>query len=153
MNESEENRAAEVLGLLSRQRELYGKLRNLALTQKELVGRGDPEMLLKVLANRQKIINQLTLVDSQLGPIRQNWKQIAQGFNEVQRCQVNMLVDEVKKSIEDILTRDRDDVEKLTEKKEELAVELKKVRTCRQMSGVYQGSGGTEVSRYCDVGG
>ncbi|MBN2841724.1 MAG: hypothetical protein JXM68_01455 [Sedimentisphaerales bacterium] len=152
-DESGKNMAVEVLTLLARQKELYGRLRNLAFTQRELVLRSDPEMLLKVLANRQKIINQLTLVDTQLRPIRESWQEIASGFSEVQRKQVNVLVDDVKKCIEEILSRDKDDSEKLEEKKEEIAVELKKVRTCRQMSKVYQNVVDAGSSKYCDVGG
>ncbi len=151
--EKNEFSADEVIGLLTRQRELYGRLKGLAYMQRELVENNDPEMLLKVLANRQKIINQLTAVDKQLKPIRANWKEVSGKFSELERQRVNMLVDEVKKTIEEILSRDKADTDALTVKKDQVATELKKVRTCRQMSNAYQSAPSSNSSRYFDIGG
>ncbi len=147
------NNSAEVIDLLEQQRDLYGRLRGLANMQQELVENDNPELLLKVLANRQKIINQLALVDKQLKPIRNQWQEISAQFSALERQRVNILVDEVKKTIEEILSRDKADTDVLTAKKDQIATELKKVRTCRQMSNVYQNATGPNDSKYFDIGG
>lgn len=149
-----EYNSAEVIQLLSKQRELYNKLKTLAYMQRELVEKSNPELLLKVLGSRQKIINQLVAVDSKLKPIRERWKAIAENFDEKERLEVNRLVDDVKVILEDIMSRDRQDAETLTAKKDLMATELKKVRTCKQMNNAYKTTvGGTGGSKYCDIGG
>ena len=145
--------SSDVIALLVKQRDLYSKLKALAFMQRELVERSNPELLLKVLGNRQKIINQLTAIDSKLKPIREKWKVISEGFNDNERAEVNKLVDDVKRILEDIMTRDKQDTETLTEKKNQIANELKKVRTCKQMNNAYKSTVNTGGSRYFDIGG
>ena len=142
-----------VITLLTRQRDLYLRLKDLAYRQRELVDKSDPEMLLKVLANRQRIIDQLSIIDRQLRPIREDWQKISDGFSNSDRNSVNLLVDQVKKTIEEILHRDKKDTETLTSKKNEIAVELKKTRTGRQMGKAYQSTVNISASKYCDIGG
>ena len=145
--------AEKVILLLTRQRDLYLRLKDLAYRQRELVDSSDPELLLKVLANRQRIIDQLSLTDRQLRPIRENWQKVSESFSDIQRNNVSLLIDQVKNTIEDILNRDKKDTETLTNKKNEIAVELKKARTGRQMGKVYQAAGKVSESKYCDIGG
>ena len=52
--------ADTLIALLNRQRMLYDQLKDLAARQTELVDGSDPESLLKVLAARQRLIDQLT---------------------------------------------------------------------------------------------
>ena len=145
--------ANHIITLLSRQRDLYLRLKDLAYKQRELVDKSDPEMLLKVLANRQRIIDQLSIIDRQLRPIREDWKKVSDSFSDNERNNVNLLIEQVKSTIEDILNRDKKDTETLTSKQQEIAVELKKARTGKQMGKAYQSTVNYTESKYCDIGG
>ncbi len=151
--EQQQAAAEKVVSLLTRQRDLYLRLKDLAYSQRKLVDKSDPEMLLKVLANRQRIIDQLSLIDRQLRPLREDWQKISGCFSDAQRNNVNLLIDQVKNTIEDILNRDKKDTETLTYKKNEIAIELKKARTGRQMGKAYQSTVNVSESKYCDIGG
>ena len=78
---------AHLIHLLTQQRLLYRQLRELAQKQSSLVDGSNPEMLLRVLAGRQRIIDRLGAMDRELRSIREQWQQIAKTLPESQRQQ------------------------------------------------------------------
>ena len=142
----------ELVQLLSEQKNLYQQLHNLACQQTVLVDGKDPEMLLKVLAARQRLINRLTVIDQKLKPMRQNWDEIFRSLREEEQQQVQQLVDSVKQILGDILQRDQRDTEKLNACKAEVAGEIKNVNTGRRMNNLYtQNDQHVNRSRYFDM--
>ena len=55
----------KLIQLLSQQRLLYRQLKDLANKQSSLVDGRDPEMLLRVLASRQRLIDKLSVIDKE----------------------------------------------------------------------------------------
>ncbi len=68
--------AEEVLVLLRRQAQLYGRLEALAETQKSLVTGDDVGPLLSLLAERQKLSDALMQVAGRLAPVRRSWASV-----------------------------------------------------------------------------
>jgi len=87
---------AHLIHLLTQQRLLYRQLRELAQKQSSLVDGNNPEMLLRVLAGRQRIIDHLGGIDRDLKPIRAQWQQIAKTLPPSQRQEAQQLVEEVQ---------------------------------------------------------
>ena len=75
----------KLIELLTQQSLLYRQLQELAQKQTDLVNGSDPEMLLKILAARQRLIDRLAAVDRQLQPIRDDWTTVSQSLNPSQR--------------------------------------------------------------------
>ena len=84
---------AHLIHLLTQQRLLYRQLRELAQKQSSLVDGSNPEMLLRVLAGRQRIIDRLGAIDRGLKPIREQWQQIAKTLPRSERQQAQQLVE------------------------------------------------------------
>ena len=76
-----------LIDLLTQQRLMCRQLRELAQKQSELVDGKNPEMLLRVLAGRQRIIDRLAVIDKELKPIRQAWEAVSEGLPAGQREQ------------------------------------------------------------------
>ncbi|MBI9017091.1 MAG: hypothetical protein JEZ07_07520 [Phycisphaerae bacterium] len=144
--------AEEIILLLTQQDDLYRQLHELACQQTVLVDGKNPEMLLKVLASRQRLINKLTAIDQKLKPIRNNWDELFLSLNPQQKRQVQQLVDSVKQTLGDIIQRDKCDTEKLHACKDQVASQIRNVNTGRQMNNIYaQGSTNVTRSRYLDL--
>lgn len=95
---------SHLIHLLTQQRLLYRQLRELAQKQSGLVDGSNPEMLLRVLATRQRIIDRLRGLDRELKPIRDEWQQIAQSLPAPQRQKAQKLVEEVQEILSEIIT-------------------------------------------------
>lgn len=127
----------QVIELMSRQRALYQQLRELAMKQTELVDGKNPEMLLKVLAARQRLIDRLTDIDRQLQPIRADWEAIAAAMTEAQRREVQRLVDSVQKILGEIIHRDEADTQRLSSQKQQVASDIRGTQSGRRVNQAY----------------
>ena len=127
----------ELVELLVQQRLLYLQLRELAMQQTSLVDGNDPEMLLKVLASRQRLIDKLKKISRKLEPVRADWQRISRTLSVDQRQEVQELVDSVQEILGDILSRDEKDSQKLSENKQQVAQQIRGMATGKRMNHVY----------------
>jgi len=119
MNETAEIEAAELTELLTRQRDVYRRLRELAVAQRASIEEDQPESLLRILAGRQRQIARLTELNRQLEPHRSRWDQIRQSLGERERRRVGDLVAEVQQLLAEILQRDEGDCDALQQRSAE----------------------------------
>src|SRR5262249_16506136 len=63
----------ELIRLLERQRDVFQHLRSLADRQRALVEQDDPQPLLVLLSERQRLVEDLNRCNSLLAPYRRNW--------------------------------------------------------------------------------
>jgi len=127
----------KVIELLTRQSLLYRELRSLAVRQTELVTGEDPETLLKVLANRQRLINRLSAIDAELEPIRADWERVAATLSNEQRHEVQRLVGEVQAVLGEILSRDARDTESLNRQKQQVSGQIRAAAEGRRLNRAY----------------
>lgn len=135
---------------LSQQRLLYRQLHDLAKKQSGLVDGNNPEMLLRVLASRQRLITKLAEIDRELVPIRANWQEIARELPPQQREEAQKLVESVQEILSDILASDEKDSKALYEQKEKVAGEIRVASSGKKMNNAYTQPVGTKSSRYFD---
>ena len=72
--------ARQLTELLVQQRDLYQRLRDLAAGQSQAVREDQPESLLRILGQRQRLIHELTQVNSLLEPFRSQWDKLREGL-------------------------------------------------------------------------
>ncbi len=141
----------QVIELLSRQRALYQQLHELATKQTELVDGKNPEMLLKLLAARQRLIDRLTDIDRKLQPIRSEWDNIAPQMTESQRLEIQRLVENVQKILSDIIHRDKEDTQRLSDQKESVAHEIRGAQSGKRVNHAYAYQHNSDQGRMFDT--
>ena len=142
---------SELIHLLTQQRLLYSQLQELALKQRNLVDGSNPEMLLRVLAGRQRLIDRLTEINRQLKPIRDDWQKIAQSLPPTQRAQAQKLVANVQEILREIITRDKQDSETMQSQHQKITAEIRNTSTGKLMNNAYRQNQPAPKSRFFDI--
>ncbi len=142
---------AHLIHLLTQQRLLYRQLRELAQKQSSLVDGSNPEILLRVLAGRQRIIDQLEVIDRELKPIRAQWQHIAKTLPPLQRQEAQQLVEEVQEILGEIIARDEKDTQTLSSQHQRVAAEIRSTTTGKRMHQAYGQTKGSRQSKYLDT--
>jgi len=140
-----------LIELLTQQSVLYRQLRELSQKQTSLVDGSDPEALLKILAGRQRLIDKLKVITGELAPIRSDWQRISSGLAPAQKQEVGRLVLEVQNTLQDILSRDEKDSQKLSDSKGQVFKEIQGVSAGKILNRKYGQPSGSGQSRYLDV--
>ncbi|WP_432799447.1 flagellar export chaperone FlgN [Poriferisphaera sp. WC338] len=135
-----------VIALLHQQKELYEKLDVLSDHQSVLVGQGDTDQLLAVLAQRQALVDGLVALNGKMQPYREKWDAVAGGMNAACKAQVNGLVDEVERLLAQILKRDELTQGQLQTAKTQVGQELAKTNQGGAAASAY--SKGTAANAY-----
>jgi len=103
--------------LLREQRDLYLQLRDLSRRQRSLVSGDRPELLLDVLAGRQRIVTQLAAINDELAPCRSDWPSTYDRLPPDMQIQVTAMVKEINETLQVILTADQEDGRLLSARK------------------------------------
>lgn len=105
-----------LLGLLRRQQEAYRALRDLAERQRALVTQDDPQSLLKILADRRRLVDDLSRLAAEMAPYRRNWTGVLSVMSQAERDTIREMVESSGSLLAGILESDRADVLTLTER-------------------------------------
>lgn len=137
--------------LLSRQRDLYRQLKSLSDQQAGLIERGETEQLLSVLGQRQQIVDELSRLTGELGPYRENWRQLSERLATPDREQVHELIDEVETTLNAIVSQDDRDRQQLAGSREAVGQQVQKVQHAGSAVNAYRaGPQGSGPSRFAD---
>ncbi len=139
-----------VVSLLERQREAYEQLRGLSEEQARLVVSGSSEDLLKVLAQRQGVIEALTKLNSEIDPYRKQWSQFWQALGEAQRQRVGGLVKQVEGLLAGIIEQDERDRAQLQHAQQAVRNELDQVTRSSEAINAYKVSSASNQARFTD---
>jgi len=142
---------AHLIHLLTQQRLLYRQLRELAQKQTSLVDGSNPEMLLRVLAGRQRIIDRLGMIDRELKPIREQWQQLAKTLPALQRQEAQQLIEEVQQILGEIIARDEKDSHVLSSRHQQVAAEIRTTTIGKRMHQAYGPNKNSGQSKYLDT--
>ena len=130
----------ELLAMLDVQKKLYNNLLVLAQSQQELIVTDVPEALLRVLADRQKVLSKITSVDKDLRVFKENRDEMMSSYSESERNQVNVLLEDIEGILREVLESDQRDAQMLSGKKDEVAKEIKKVKSGSRYNKAYAAS-------------
>jgi len=100
--------------LLDNQRRIYLRLRELSIEQAEFVASGEADALLKVLSDRQQLIDQLTQINGRIEPFKQDWPSMWRKLDDDTRSRVETLIGQVQGLLELIVAQDGRDRASLT---------------------------------------
>ena len=149
--EQNKEKGDKLIELLTRQYFLYGQLHELAQKQSQLVDGRDPEMLLKILAARQRLIDQLMSVGRELAPIRAEWPKVAAVLTPNERRETQRLIDSVREILSEIISHDEKDYKALDVQKQKVAGEIRGTTAGQRMNQAYAQAAGPSQNRFVDT--
>jgi len=129
--------AEALIGLLTEQRELYVRLRALTDSQRSLITGDDPEQLLTVLGERQKLIDRLERLAERMRPYQQKWPQLRSELAPAESERVDRLLAEVNALLAAILEKDKADAQLLAARKGVVAQAMATLKTDKQARAAY----------------
>jgi len=145
--------AAELFGLLTRQRDLYSELETLSAQQAGLIAEGKAEALLTVLSKRQTLVEDLGRINDEIGPYRGRIPEIAESLPEGNREELRGLVDQVQSLLKAIIEQDEQDRVKLEEAKAEVGNQLSQTARTGMAINAYQQRPSRPDARFTDKAG
>ncbi len=131
---------SRLLELLEQQRSLYRRMRALTERQRSLVVRDDTQPLLKLLADRQKLVDELVKLNEDMAGFRRDWTNIYNSLDEASRERVSELLEEANSSLGAILQSDSKDSETLSARKQSVGDRLLGSAAAGRASAAYAAS-------------
>jgi len=135
--------ADRVIALFTQQRDLYRQLQALAGRQRALVTSSEPEALLGLLAERQKIVSRLSALNEDVRAVRTRWPDICRTMDPARRRTADSLLGEVQAALADILAGDERDARLLSARMADVRQQSTALTESRRAHAAYgSGSGG-----------
>ncbi len=141
--------ATEVLDLLNRQLGLYVKLREMGDDQEKLISQDDPTALLGLLGERQRVVEELAKLDTDMAPLRRDWQTIAPTLPPEARDRATRAFQQARQLLEAIIAADQRDSTLLSTRKDSVGDTLRTIDAGRQACTAY-GSAAAPEARYMD---
>ncbi len=114
----------ELLELLKRQKQYYIELRRLSKEQRALIDAQEPESLIRVLGQRQKIVDAIGKIHNQTAPYRNEWQTLRELLPTSLRESIQVLLADLQNMLDEILQNDREDSEKLSAAKQQMHTQI-----------------------------
>lgn len=132
-----EERTDQLIALLEEQRGCYRQLKQLSEGQRRLITDQNPEALLKVLADRQRLVDRLGELNVSLAPFRREWASTYTQMQPDRRHRVQRVLDDINTLLGSILVTDAEDSRMLTSRREGIREEMKQAATGRMANSAY----------------
>jgi len=126
-----------LIALLSEQRDLYHRLRELSEQQRSLISGDRPEQLLNLLRERQTLVGALARLNDQLAPFRRQWEGLYRGLPDELRDQANNLLQEINGLLRVILKTDQEDSALLSARKQSVGQAVAKLAGGQSANAAY----------------
>jgi hypothetical protein len=104
LDKDDRNVGLQLVFLLKQRRDLYHQLKGLTDKQRELVDTASPELLLKILTGRRKLIEKLRQAEGKLGLIRSNWSKIASQVGLEHKKEARLMLEQAESIAGQIFT-------------------------------------------------
>lgn len=140
-----------ILADLAAQTDWYAKLLKLAEVQHMLIEQERTDDLLIVLDRRQKIVEQIALIELRLKPIKLDWPASAAGLADDDRARIEAKFAEVRGLLGQITQADQDDAMLLTQRKITVGQQLRQANTGQQINRRYAAGAYAGVGSRMDV--
>jgi flagellar biosynthesis/type III secretory pathway chaperone len=137
----------QLLRLLTEQRDLYVRLRELSEQQRTLISSDRPEQLLNILRERQSLVGALARLNEQLAPFRRDWEGLYARLPNDCRERANTLLGEVNALLRVILQADKEDSAMLSARKQDVAERIRGVSDAQSANSAYARQAGPAAAR------
>jgi hypothetical protein len=142
--------AKRVESLLIEQHELFDRLDALSQRQASLIRADETDRLLRLLSERQGVIDQIAGTNAQLEPYRGRWEAFLDELPVPNRERVRKRLDAVAHLAGVIAQRDESDRLELERRRDAMAVELAKISNGRGAMAAYGGTRGHASPQFQD---
>ncbi len=139
--------SGKLLALLSEQCDLCRRLAGLADRQRERITGDEPELLLTILADRQRLIDRLGALTDLLRPYQQNWREVRAGLDARDGREADRMVAEVNELLLAILQLDEADARMLSARKIATARALTEIGHQRMAGTAYAMAGASSPAQ------
>lgn len=141
--------------ILKKQLEFYRQLAALSVRQHELIEGEKTDALMALLTDRQRVIEQISDVNSEVEPFAAHWAALMPRLDAAQRTAVGGLLEELDGLVETITDRDEKDRHVLESRRASASEALDDVSRRRAAVGAYggqssNGAAGRPTPRYQD---
>lgn len=131
--------------ILDKQLALYRQLAALSERQQGLIQDEQTDGLMAVLADRQRVIDQISDVNAEVEPFAQNWGALVPKLDEPLRAALGAKLAELDSLVAEINTRDEQDRKVLESRRSEASEALDDVSRRRAAVGAYGGRSAGQV--------
>jgi hypothetical protein len=125
--------------ILGRQLGLYRQLAELSNRQHDLVERDQTDGLMAVLADRQRLIDQIADINGEVEPFAAHWVTLAAKLNDTQRASIGVQLGELDELVASISARDEHDRSVLESRRAEASSALDGLSKRKAAMGAYGG--------------
>jgi hypothetical protein len=127
-----------ILELLRVQARLYARLESFASRQRTLVTGDDVGPLLSLLADRQRLSEQMAHLGEALKPIRRDWQAYREALAPPDRSEADRLLGETEERLKRMIESDEHDARVLSVRKQAVARTLRATHASGQAVSAYR---------------
>src|SRR3972149_5368942 len=127
----------EVIGLLTEQCGLYEQLAALSESQRHLITANEPEKLLTLLGDRQKLLDRVENLAARMRPYQKTWAQMRRNASSREALEVDRLLEKVNALLAAILEQDKADTQLLAARKSVTGQEMSTFKSTRAAGAAY----------------
>ena len=109
MKSDNHNAGTKFVSLLRQRRNLYYQLKVLMDEQSQLIDSPSPELALKILTSRRKLIEKLRQLEAKIGLIKSNWSKISSQVASEHKQQARLMLEQAEKIANQISMRNLTD--------------------------------------------
>jgi hypothetical protein len=126
-----------ILVALTDQVACYRRLAKLAETQHQYVQQSQTERLLEVLGRRQEVLDQIAALEVALAPAKGRWAAYLHGLPPARKPDVEALLAEKRRLLEEITAADKDDALVLQQRKVSLGRQIGQADAAKAVNRTY----------------
>ena len=134
--------------LLAQQLDLYQQLRALTREQSNFIQQGQAESLLTVLAKRQRVIDALSKITTELQPFRDQWQTLWASLSPSDQQEIAPLVKQAEQELAAIIEQDKHDRDQIEDAKDQVGKQLSQTVHQGAALQAYGASGVNQSARY-----
>ncbi len=129
--------AETLISLLRGQVGIYTRLEQLSGRQRDLIAAEDQQQLLTLLAERQKLVDELSALNQSLIPLREYWRANRQTVAASLRTEADQLLGRAGEILQRILDADEQDARILSARKAQTATQVTALAQGKQAFEAY----------------
>ena len=141
---------AELTSLLASQKDAYVQLLSLSRGQEKVFTKGGARWLMRVIARKQAVIDQIDRVDRELLPYTSTWQDTIGALPEPARREIATIVTDMAAVVHDLMESERAIEELVSGQRDRKVAEIRAVSGGRTAVAAYSQGGSSSSGRYLD---
>lgn len=132
--------AAQMLRLLGSQRDLFAQILDRARRQLQLIDTGDTDALMRLLGEKQRLIQQNETINRELEPVRRQWEQFRDAAGAGLRQPIEQAFEQLRGHIAEVVELENQAQARAEKAKSEAGAQVGRMQTGKAMLKAYGGA-------------